>query len=200
MLPSTVAMSQLFGEFLEDLPAGKEYLILGLSPSSVSLKQRWRNNGLSADFLADYLTTFFSSSENNETSAQKDSEIKSSVSYIANELLENAVKFNNEAAPYPISIQIHLYTNKIIFLITNSVHAQAVDKFQSYIKELINSDPDELYIRQLERNAEGENNNGSGLGLLTLLNDYQAKIGWKFETVQTEPEFITVTTMVQLTL
>ena len=38
--------------------AGCEYLTLVFSPVSVPLRSRWRNNGLSADFLGDYVTTF----------------------------------------------------------------------------------------------------------------------------------------------
>jgi hypothetical protein len=56
-----------------------------------------------------------------------------------------------------------------------------------------------LYIRQLEKNATDEYEE-SGLGLLTMMNDYLAKIGWKFATVTGEPEVITVTTMLQLTV
>jgi hypothetical protein len=55
---SHIDMIQTFGDFIE-LPASQEYLIIGFSPSSIPLKQRWRNNGLSADFMADYLATFF---------------------------------------------------------------------------------------------------------------------------------------------
>jgi hypothetical protein len=60
------------------------------------------------------------------------------------------------------------------------------------------SDPNELYIHQLEKSAEDESNTISGLGILTMMNDYLAEIGWKFETVQKETEVISVTTMVQL--
>jgi len=35
---------------------------------------------------------------------------------------------------------------------------------------------------------------------LTMLTDYSAKIGWKFQTVHKDPEVIAVTTMVQLTI
>jgi hypothetical protein len=35
-----------------------EYLTLAFSPTSAPLRSRWRNNGLSADFLGDYVTTF----------------------------------------------------------------------------------------------------------------------------------------------
>nr|WP_245912130.1 hypothetical protein [Calothrix elsteri] len=62
------------------------------------------------------------------------------------------------------------------------------------------SDANELYFSQLEKNAEDENSTASGLGLLSMINDYSAMLGWKFETIQEKPEIITVTTMVQLTI
>lgn len=193
-----ITMIQLFGDFIDNPPSSQEYLIIGFSTSSSPLKQRWRNNGLSADFLADYLTTFFPISEDEPTTIQRQAEIKSAVSYIANELLENAMKFNHKKSSDLISIQLYLYSEKIIFIISNSIDAQKVDQFQEYINELITSNLEDLYIKQLEKNAEEENSNGSGLGLLTILNDYQTKIGWKFESCQDDPKQITLTTMVQL--
>ncbi|HEY9794042.1 MAG TPA: DUF6272 family protein [Leptolyngbyaceae cyanobacterium] len=191
-------MTQIFGDFIDDLPPSQEYLIVGFSPSSVPLKQRWRNNGLSADFLADYFTTFFPSSQSDRTESDRQAEIKSAVSYIANELLENAIKFNDETSQYPISIHLQLHNDKLVFLTTNSISAEAAEKFQAFIQELMTSDPNELYIHQLEKSAEDESNTISGLGILTMINDYLAEIGWKFETVQKETEVISVTTMVQL--
>ena len=191
-------MNQIFGDFIENLPASQEYLILGFSPSSVPLKQRWRNSGLSADFLADYLTTFIPNHENDSLTINKQAELKSAISYIANELLENAMKFNDETFQEPINVQIYLYSNRIVLLTTNSISFARVGRFKAYIKELTTSDPNELYIRQLEKNAETENSKESGIGLITLLNDYQAKLGWKFETAEKEPEAIVVTTMVQV--
>ncbi len=195
---SSSEMNQIFGDFIENLPPSQEYLILGLSPSSVPLKQRWRNSGLSADFLADYLTTFVSNRENDTLTIDKQADIKSAISYIANELLENAMKFNDETFQEPINVQIHLYSNRIVLATTNSISSERVGRFQADIKELTTSDPNELYIRQLEKNAEAETSKGSGIGLITLLNDYGAKLGWKFETVQKNSEAIMVTTMVQL--
>ncbi len=191
-------MAQFFGDCIEDIPTSEEYLILGFSPSSVPLKQRWRNNGLSADFLADYLTTFFPGDEENPITVVQQAEIKGAVSYIANELLENAMKFSDEASDQPISIALHLHNDCLLFLTTNTIPPQSVDQFQTFLKELIASDPEELYIQQLEKNAVDETNTSSQLGLLTMINDYLAKLGWKFETVQQKPEVVTVTTMVQL--
>lgn len=192
-------MTEIFGDFIEP-PFTQEYLIIGFSPSSVPLKQRWRNNGLSADFLADYLTTFFPGNDREPQTVQKQLQIKSAISYVANELLENAMKFNDENSDLPISIRLHLESGRVAFLMTNSISPKTVDKFQAYIQELTTSDPYEMYIEKLEKNAAEENNTSSGLGLLTMINDYEAKIGWKFETIQEEPKVITVTTMVQLTV
>ena len=190
-------MIQTFGDFIEPTPS-QEYLIIGFSPSSIPLKQRWRNNGLSADFLADYLTTFFPGNEDDPSTIDRQAEIKSAVSYIANELLENAMKFNDETSEYPIDIKLQLKSDGLIFSVANSISPLAVDQFQGYIRQLLASDPSELYIEQLEKNAADEISTGSGLGLLTMLSDYTAKMGWKFQTVQQDPEVITVTTMVQL--
>jgi hypothetical protein len=190
-------MIQIFGDFIEQ-PASQEYLIIGFSPSSIPMKQRWRNNGLSADFLADYLTSFFPGNKDEPSTIDRQAEIKSAVSYIANELLENAMKFNDETSEYPIDIKLQLESDGVIFSVANSIPPQAVGKFQAYIQQLLTSEPSELYIQQLEKNAADESCTDSGLGLLTMLSDYTAKIGWKFHTVQKDPEVIAVTTMVQL--
>ena len=190
-------MIQTFGDFIEQ-SASPEYLIIGFSPSSISMKQRWRNNGLSADFLADYLTSFFPGNEDEPSTIDRQAEIKSAVSYIANELLENAMKFNDETSEYPIDIKLQLESDGVIFSVANSIPPKAVGKFQAYIQQLLASEPSELYMEQLENNAADESCTGSGLGLLTMLSDYTAKIGWKFQTVQKDPELIAVTTMVQL--
>jgi hypothetical protein len=189
-------MNTIFGNFDENLPPSQEYLVLSFSPSSISLQQRWRNNGLSADFLADYLSTFFPSVDEEELNyLDKRAEIKSAVSYIANELLENAMKYTSDRSSSPISIQLYLNPDKIIFQVTNSVHADTAKKLQTHIEELTNSDPEELYLRQLEESAAAENSEISGLGFLTMVNDYGARLGWKFETL---PQEIAITTMVEL--
>ncbi|VXD15765.1 conserved hypothetical protein [Planktothrix serta PCC 8927] len=189
-------MTQIFGDFIEVPPLSNEFLVIGFSPSSIPLKQRWRNNGLSANFLADYVTTFFPKSEYDSTAFYRQTEIKSAVSFIANELLENAMKFSDDTLNQPISIQLYLKTDRLIFVVVNSITHNAVQPFQVFIEKLINSDTQELYIQQIEQNLESDTM--SGLGYLTMINDYLARLGWKFETIQTEPDIVTVATMVQL--
>jgi hypothetical protein len=191
---------QIFGDFSEGFPSGQEYLIIGFSPSSIPLKQRWRNNGLSADFLADYLVTFFPNNEDDPASANRQTEIKGAVSYIANELLENAMKYSHEGSSHPINIQLHLNSERIVFLITNSIDAKTAKKFQAYLRNLMACAPQELYIQQLEKNATGESSSVSGLGLLTIINDYGAKLGWKFITSEQNPDEAILTTMAEITV
>ena len=189
-------MSETYGNFVE-MAETQEYLIISFSSTTLSIQDRWRNNSLSADFLANYWGTFFPAhpSESHHHRA----EVQDTVSYIANELLENAIKFSYEPAKVPIKIGIYLSEVILRFYVSNSVNPQTLGKFQQYITKLLTEDPGESYIRQLERNAE-ENSTESRLGFLTLLNDYDAKLGWKFDTFRDESgeEHSFVTTMVEL--
>ncbi|HEY9802413.1 MAG TPA: ATP-binding protein [Leptolyngbyaceae cyanobacterium] len=195
---SYLSMDEILGEFPESLPSNEECLLLGFSPSLLPLKQRWRSNGLSADFLADYLMCFLRAEKDGIEAIAKPAEIHSAISYIANELLENAMKFNDYNSSHPISIQLQLYRDKLIFLVTNSIKPHTLEKFKTFIQEILISDPREMLLRRLEKNAQEEHLESSGIGLLCIISDYPAKIGWKFTKIQENPEVINVTTMVQL--
>ena len=193
-------MAQIFGDFSEQLPTSQECLVIGFSPRSLPLKKRWRNNGLSADFMADYLTTFFPDTEEENERVGLRAEIRSAVSFIANELLENSMKYSDEEYPHTISLALHLHPNQLVFFARNAVCSQQLDKLQAFICELLASDPQEFLVRQLEKNAEDSSREASGLGYLTMINDYTAKVGWKFEPLSANPAAIEVTTMVQLSV
>lgn len=189
---------EIFGDFIEELPPSTEYLIVGFSPSSRSIKERWRNNGLSADFVADYLSTFFGNGNSASEAREYQDTISAAVNYIANELLENAMKFCDETWNSPTTIQLHLYEERIILLSCNGIDSDRALKLQKFIDTLLNSDPQELYLSQLEKTVTEESHTTSGLGYLTLINDYGVKIGWKFESFQPQSETIALTTMVEL--
>lgn len=193
-----MTMTNIYGDFQQDLPKSDQFLVISFSPSSIPLKQRWRNNGLSADFVADYLTTFFPASEDDPSTVQRQVELKGAVSYIANELLENGMKFHHEPSQLPIKFGIHLLNETVILFSTNCVSFEALDKLKKVIDKLTNGDPEELYIQHLENLAEDENNTDSGLGLLTIIHDYMAKLGWKIEDIENYSDVMNITTMVQL--
>ena len=192
-------MAQIFGDFIENSFPSTEYLMIGFSPSSIPLKQRWQNNGLSAGFIADYLIAFLPVNENEPGALDKRNKTLGAVKYVTNELLENAMKFTDENSQFPISIKFELRTDCLIFIATNAINPQAIPSFQGLIQELTVSEPSQLFMQRLERNSK-DNWHSSGLGLITIMNDYMGKLGWKFETIQQQPEIITVTTTVQLDL
>lgn len=191
-------MIEIFGDFIQNPPLGTEYLILGFSPSSASIKKRWRNNGLSADFVANYLSTFFGDNGNPQNPCHKKAESAHSVNYIANELLENAMKFSDSTLPHPTTLQIHLYEDSIILMTNNGINGKQEADLRVFIERLSVCDPEALYLQQLEKNAETDDRINSRLGYLTIINDYQGKIGWQFESFPEESQGIFLTTMVKL--
>lgn len=197
--PELIAsLPQTFGDYLEKLPPYHEQLTLDFSPSAAPPRKRWRNNGRSADFLADFLVTCLPEIETDEDRRWQ-AEIKDAVSYIANELLENAMKYSDQSQGTCTRIHLYFDGSCILFLTQNNIRPDDVEPFQSHIQELLQEDPQELYIARLEESVESESG-GSGLGLLTMINDYEAKLSWKFEQVgePSSPTAISVTTMVQL--
>ncbi|MGI0485997.1 DUF6272 family protein [Pantanalinema rosaneae CENA516] len=187
---------QTFGEFTETIPASDEYLTLHFSPSSAPRRRRWGNYGLSADFLGDYFAAFFPGDEVPDSKINRQDTVKAAVSYIANELLENAVKYNQETGNLPISISLYLYERQIIFHAINYAEHSRVAQYQQFIQELLNSDIDEFYMQQLEKTAMG--GGGSSMGILTMMNDYSARFGWKFESLESTPDTFRVNVLAYL--
>ena len=201
-------MQEIFGDYIEELPSELDSLEMTFTPTKRSIRQRWSNNRLSAQFVADYFSAFLPTDEDDRDCDRRIRERKSAVSYVANELLENAMKFNALECNLKVKFGIYFLQNikkedtevKVVLYATNSVTAQGVAKFQTFLTELLASDPEELYVMQVEKSLEEDDSEGSGLGFLTMINDYSAKLGWNFETLSTEPQTYTVTTMVQLTV
>ena len=189
-------MQQSFGEFIDPQEGDGEYLKIGFRPASITLQQRWRNNGLSADFLAGYLSTFFPGEDTASTTRQ--AAIKDAVSFIANELLENAMKFSFASSHHTVTIEMFLDADAVRLYTANGIAPHAVEPFQQFIARLLSSDTNELYIEQLERNANAEGDAGSGLGFLTMINDYGARLAWNFSHHAGDTEQVLLTTMVRL--
>ncbi|EDN65553.1 conserved hypothetical protein [Beggiatoa sp. PS] len=118
--------------------------------------------------------------------------------YIANELLENAMKFQDEALPFTAKIGFSLYNDKLIFCVTNGISNHEIEPFQVFIKRLLTEEPDELYFQAMKANARKGSDAPSRLGLLSMICDYSAKLSWKFEPSEKNPTIMTVSTMVSL--
>lgn len=127
---------------------------------------------------------------------------------MANELLENAMKFNDDRSNFKVRLGIYFLEDMTIedteimalLFATNSVTPQNADKFQAFLAELLAANPEEFYVTQVEKSLEDEHGEASGLGFLTMINDYAAKLGWKFETIGNRTPIHTVTTMARITI
>ena len=172
--------------WISEIPHDRDTESLNMSfwPGSLPLKQRWRNNGLSADFLGDYVTTFFPLDENDPATLARRNEVRGAVGFIANELLENAMKFHHKTLQEPITIDLALQRERILLQESNAVAASEAEAFRGFVETLRASDPAELYVRQLEESALSETT--AGMGYLTMINDYEANLAWRFEALDAD--------------
>ncbi len=119
-----------------------------------------------------------------------------SIIYLVNELLENAIKFR---VPGAIRVDCSLKDGNFELTVSNDTAPDVANRFQSLIEEITSRDPGELLIERIEANAADENSSGSGLGLLTLMNDYGARLGWDFRAAPSGGA-VTLSTYAALTL
>ncbi len=189
---------EMFGCFDGKVVDEREHLTIIFSPASLPIK--WSNSSLTADFLAKYFEDFFPPLKevDRERTVLTRDEVRDAINYIANELIENAVKFHYNPE-LEIVFTLQLDPMCLTFVATNSVDPKTMAQFTAFITEVTSYDPGELLIQHLETAAEVASTE-SGIGFLTIMSDYGARIGWKFETTQLKgaADKINVTTMVQL--
>jgi hypothetical protein len=109
------------------------------------------------------------------------------------------MKFSYEPVNYPVGLALYLYQDQFRFYASNAVDPQSIGGFQERIQKLLNEEVETLYWQQIKANVADEGQGESTLGLLTMCYDYDARLAWKFESLEHEGADITVvTTMVQL--
>lgn len=194
-------MRQIFGDFIELLPNQNNSLELSFASTSEDIEQLWEKQRLSAYFLANCFINYLPFTEDSPAEQQRIKEAKSSISYIANELIENAVKFHLATTDYQVKLGVHFLEEPELIAVmfaTNAVDQAGAQKLQTFIHKLLASDLQELYIQQIEASSKVENASMSGLGFLTMINDYEARLGWKFETLPTAVDIVAVTVTAQI--
>jgi hypothetical protein len=190
--------NQTLGHWEQQSDKRCEYLALSFSPLSAPLRSRWRNNGVSADFLGDYVMTFLPT-DGGET-RNNPSEIKHAVTYIANEFLENAMKYHKRDVNIPIAIRLELTSDRITVIASNGIDVCQAKRYKAFVDGILNEDVGELLLKHLEESSAGPESQVSCLGLLTMINDYQAQLGWRFEAHTDYSEVMIVTTSAVLPL
>ena len=185
-----VAESKIIGDYDDSFTGGDGTITVSLFPESCKI--RWSQCSALADFLASYFDSTFSSvAEQNEWRR----EMIGTIAYIMNELIENAVKFTQQGK---IEAGMGVSSDEVIFIVRNSIKVSAVATFEAVLDEIMCGNPSSILIRKVEQNASDEKSRGSGLGFLSIMSDYNAKLGWKFEPSESIPDRMTVTTMARL--
>jgi hypothetical protein len=111
-------------------------------------------------------------------------DVRHSVAYLTNELLENAVKFK---ASGNVGIRAAITNRWFTIKVWNRMGAASALRLQSLLSKLMAGDAADLLIQKIESNAHSGAVE-SGLGLLTLMSDYGVRLAWTFEAVDRSDE------------
>lgn len=188
---------QIYGAYLEP-DEHVPYIKMGFLLGQKDVNDQWSNNGLSANFLAAYLPTLLAA-KRSEHGLKSMTQAQEMVSYVANELLENTVKYSDKLAEYEFDIGLYLHDNLLRIYVSNPVLYATLPTFQSWITLLLTANPHELQLKQIRQNVD-RSTGRARLGYLTMLTGYQATLAWKFVAFADTSELVEVTTLATLPL
>lgn len=150
----------------------------------ITFSTYWKRCSIVADFFSNYQSQFDCSSKNQMI-----------LSTIVNELVENAMKFS-EGSHKHVSISLRQHDSILGIETVNKSTSDHVNNLKAFIERLEKQDIENLFLEQIQ-SAAISNMDDSGLGLLTLIKDYNAKLGIKL-TPSTEKDLFDV--FIQVTL
>jgi hypothetical protein len=183
-------MNQCIGDFRDFSSEAGARVSLVFFPADFQV--RWSQCSATADFFAEYFAAVPACKPADDDAR---AEFVGTVSYIVNELVENAVKFSIGER---VEVTVGLDDGELVALVANRIPITAVDTLAATFRGLLDGDPQELLFARVEENAENPEAGGSGLGFLTMMSDYGAKIGWRFGTVADNPNNVLLETMARL--
>lgn len=153
------------------LSNGPQAVGLRLTLAEGPLGLAWHHCSTTAEFLGEFYAL------RPGVEAGQASETRHGVGYLTNELLENAVKFRS---PGDVVVETSVEGPRFELKVTNRIGSEIAERFQGLLAEITTREPGDLLIERIEANAADPSSNGSGLGLLTLMSDYGARLGWTF--------------------
>jgi hypothetical protein len=141
------------------------------------LQLEWSHSGLTADYIAEAVSARFEGSKHVYTT------VRHEIGFLANELIENAIKFGSGDS---IDVEASVEDGTFRISVTNIAPATLMPKLLDLVTELSSGEPQAMLLDQLEANALDSESKSSGLGLLTLLADYGARMAWQIEDLPGE--------------
>ncbi|MEF0942400.1 slr1658 superfamily regulator [Rhizobium sp. BR 362] len=159
---------------LEDLVTdssgdGSTFLRLLDGPLALS----WSHCSMTSDFIAEITALRY------RRLRQVYHQVRHDIGYVANELIENAVKFRVSGE---IGISASIEGERFRMRVSNFIDNENAERFQHLLAQITNDNPSDLLIQQIEKNAASTFGTESGLGLLTLMSDYEADLAWTFDS------------------
>jgi hypothetical protein len=169
---------EIFGACRPVLAGRAESLEMAFMPSAHTLKERWHNNSLSANFLGDYFANFFPRDITGH--ARRQNEVRAAVSFTANELLENAMKYCSSGASELVRLGLALAEDEIMLHLSHQAQPETARRLRAFIAEFLSMPAGDFMVLQMERAAASDTASGSsGLGFATMAADYGAELGWR---------------------
>lgn len=162
-------MTTLFGT--TDVAIGMKESVSRVRLFDGPIELSWHHCATTSDFIADLFALRF------QASRSEYKEVRHSIGYVVNELVENAVKFR---LPGEIVIEASMDAESFKIKVSNDVDGATASEFQSLLAEITVGDPTDHLIQRIEANAAEPDKSRSGLGLLTLMSDYGAHLAWIF--------------------
>lgn len=183
-------MKTFFGNYREKILEGPPLFRIEFAADEFFFK--WEYCGLTADFTGNYLCNVMLQGAK---AVSLSDETAHAIRYIVNELLENTLKFR---CLENIIFSCAIDADELVFMTANTVNSSILPALVSKLENISNGNTETMFFERLEKNAASETQTGSGLGYLTMINDYGAEIGWKIESIPDEKECLRFETMVFL--
>jgi hypothetical protein len=182
-------MNESIGDF-RDLTRGGARVSLVFHSGGVPV--RWSQCSATAEYFAEYFADVHAQACADDADRN---EFVGTLSYIVNELVENAVKFSRGEA---VEVTVSIEGEELVALVSNQILATTVEGLIEKFRGLVAGDPTEMLIARVEANAVNPDAGVSGLGFLTMMADYGATLGWYFGPVQDNPQNVLLKTMARL--
>lgn len=160
-----------------DIVEQQSSLVVTFHPDSYPL--HWESCGHLAEFISHYTGLFFDRpGAGNGTELLNRAEVEDAINYILLELMQNALKFNTAG---DIEAKVEIHEGELRFHVGNQIRPEDVPQVEEVFQDILSDDPGELLVRRIEENANDPDSYRSGLGFLTIMNDYGASLTWSFD-------------------
>jgi hypothetical protein len=151
--------------------------ILALKVKAGDIAAYWTKCGLIANFGSSYLSLNYPRYKN----------ISNSISFIVNELLENAVKFSSSQDDI-IRVRIACDHARVVVDVRNTIDSKQYAVFSLILEGI--QDSGRANTQYLERfNSSSRGRMDSGIGLLSIINFFKSRIAAKFSRLANGPLF-----------